>query len=367
MITSCLLDAPPAAAQPILAAARPILATAPHWMGSQPPSHGTHGDGGARLHGGPPSRGAAPGHNSRAGSPDRASTQTGGLSVRVAMSTPGGSAYAGPSGDISSLSTATPSAAAPAASPSAATPAASPSAATPAATSSAVYVVTAVPVEEQGRTSPGSGGRSRQASAGGGELHTQAWAGRSGSAARHPNRQAGPDRKGRANPHAAAPAAPRANRSAKPAAEGRPQGHPGTRSSTAPAAPPAGSARTGSDGGRGAGGNASGGLALFVTRPERLFGINLSPLAPVATGSPGPSTSSPGPALVLPPDPFHLPFFLPRGWEGDTLQAATKLKVPLALLAAMAVFALVQALVDRRDPKLSEAPERPGEDSVGFE
>lgn len=302
MVTGCLLiDAPPAAAQPIVVTAQPLLSAPPHWTGSQPPSHGTRGDGAARPHGasghGPPSRQAPrhgplsreawpPSHPAApsshhaptrptppAGSPGM-TTQAGGLSPQSATSPPAGT------------------------------------------------------VEERGRTSPGAGGRSRQGRGGSGELRIQAWAGRSDRGAGNPNRPAGP------KPHVSA--------------------HPGA------------------NGGRGADGKgaAAAGLLQLVTRPERLFGMNVSPLAPVApvaSGRPGPSSTSAGPAMVMPPNPFRLPFFLPRGWEGDTVQAATKLKVPLALLAAMVVFALVQALVDRRDPKLSEAPERPGEDSVGFE
>jgi hypothetical protein len=54
------------------------------------------------------------------------------------------------------------------------------------------------------------------------------------------------------------------------------------------------------------------------------------------------------------------------GWKGLSLKAATSLKVPIAFGAAVALFMLLQALVDRRDPKLSKAPERGDEDTLGF-
>jgi hypothetical protein len=53
-------------------------------------------------------------------------------------------------------------------------------------------------------------------------------------------------------------------------------------------------------------------------------------------------------------------------WRGPSMQAATKLSIPILFGAAVAVFALLQALVDRRDPKLSRAPERGDDDTVGF-
>jgi hypothetical protein len=58
--------------------------------------------------------------------------------------------------------------------------------------------------------------------------------------------------------------------------------------------------------------------------------------------------------------------FLGTGWAGESLQAATRLKVPIALLLAVGLFFLVQSLIDRRDPKVSRAPEHPRDDSVEF-
>jgi hypothetical protein len=53
-------------------------------------------------------------------------------------------------------------------------------------------------------------------------------------------------------------------------------------------------------------------------------------------------------------------------WHGLSLQAVTHLTVPILFAAAVALFVLLQALVDRRDPKVSRAPERGDEETVGF-
>jgi hypothetical protein len=55
------------------------------------------------------------------------------------------------------------------------------------------------------------------------------------------------------------------------------------------------------------------------------------------------------------------------GWKGVSLRAATNLKVPILFGVVVALFVLVQALIDRRDPKMSRAPERNDEDTVGFQ
>lgn len=54
-------------------------------------------------------------------------------------------------------------------------------------------------------------------------------------------------------------------------------------------------------------------------------------------------------------------------WKGLSLQAATNLKVPIAFALAVALFVALQALIDRRDPKISRAPEHGDDDTVGFE
>lgn len=76
-----------------------------------------------------------------------------------------------------------------------------------------------------------------------------------------------------------------------------------------------------------------------------------------------PRASAPGSAKDL----YNVPMVLAAGpWRGLSMQAATKLSVPILFGAAVALFALLQALVDRRDPKLSRAPERGDDDTVGF-
>jgi hypothetical protein len=54
------------------------------------------------------------------------------------------------------------------------------------------------------------------------------------------------------------------------------------------------------------------------------------------------------------------------GWAGLSTRAATDLKIPIAFGVVVGLFLLVQALIDRRDPKLSRAPERGDEETVGF-
>jgi hypothetical protein len=47
-------------------------------------------------------------------------------------------------------------------------------------------------------------------------------------------------------------------------------------------------------------------------------------------------------------------------------RAATRLYLPVGLLAVTAGVLLVQAHLAKRDPKLSRAPTRPDDDAVGF-
>jgi hypothetical protein len=65
---------------------------------------------------------------------------------------------------------------------------------------------------------------------------------------------------------------------------------------------------------------------------------------------------------------MHEPLVLSSGsWHGVSMAAATRLGVPIAFGLLVGVFALGQALIDRRDPKLVNAPARIDEDSVPFE
>jgi hypothetical protein len=54
------------------------------------------------------------------------------------------------------------------------------------------------------------------------------------------------------------------------------------------------------------------------------------------------------------------------GWAGVSLKAATSLRIPIAFALVVALFVFVQALVDRRDPKVFRAPVRGDDDSVRF-
>ena len=81
---------------------------------------------------------------------------------------------------------------------------------------------------------------------------------------------------------------------------------------------------------------------------------NKPSLAPPAPTSTGPSVLD---------EPMQL---ATGGWQGISLQAATSLRIPILFGAAVLLFVLLQALVDRRDPKMTRAPERGEDDSMGF-
>lgn len=82
---------------------------------------------------------------------------------------------------------------------------------------------------------------------------------------------------------------------------------------------------------------------------------------PVAVPSPAPAAAS------LPGAIDNEPMILSSGgWQGISLQAAVDLRIPMLFGAAVLLFVLLQALVDRRDPKVSRAPERGDDDTVGF-
>jgi hypothetical protein len=73
------------------------------------------------------------------------------------------------------------------------------------------------------------------------------------------------------------------------------------------------------------------------------------------------------PRPVAPAGIYNEPMVLAAGpWQGVSMQAATRLSIPILFGAAVALFILLQALVDRRDPKVSRAPERGDDDAVKF-
>jgi hypothetical protein len=100
-------------------------------------------------------------------------------------------------------------------------------------------------------------------------------------------------------------------------------------------------------------------LAFVLPTPGRGFGV----LGGVAL--------TPGGLLPFPLNEHEfarLPgFFLHGGWADESLRATSKLRLPLSFLFAATIFILVQALIDRRDPKVVRAPEHQTDDSVGFE
>jgi len=53
-------------------------------------------------------------------------------------------------------------------------------------------------------------------------------------------------------------------------------------------------------------------------------------------------------------------------WGVLSLKAATRWSIPVLFELAIAGFVLLQALVDRRDPKLVKAPQRSDDDTMEF-
>jgi hypothetical protein len=100
--------------------------------------------------------------------------------------------------------------------------------------------------------------------------------------------------------------------------------------------------------------------------------------APVTTSAPAHSVASPAgarpPVHSLHSGPREGPLAASPGaaeaasvWSAGGIGATTVLTVPIALGGLVAVFMVVQWLIDRRDPRLAEAPTLREENSVGFE
>ncbi len=110
-------------------------------------------------------------------------------------------------------------------------------------------------------------------------------------------------------------------------------------------------------------------VVLTAAYPTPTLAVSPAPEAPLATTETGhPARHSGAPAA-----PRHSvagisgePVQIAAGKWGVSLSAATRLSVPIAFGVAVAIFVLLQALVDQRDPKLSRAPERGDDDTVGF-
>ena len=102
-------------------------------------------------------------------------------------------------------------------------------------------------------------------------------------------------------------------------------------------------------------------VATVATTPVAQPPSHPAVLVKAALNPPNPSAAKPGPTFL------HEPLQLATGgWSGVSLKTATDLRVPALFSAAVLLFVLLQALVDRRDPKMSRAPERGEDDTVGF-
>jgi hypothetical protein len=106
--------------------------------------------------------------------------------------------------------------------------------------------------------------------------------------------------------------------------------------------------------------------------------VSLTPISPASAAPPvartsGHSHRDAAPALAttvpaLEREVAGPAVITPGGlWSGGPLQGATILSLPMALGVLLIGFIVLQWLVDRRDPKLVEAPARKDDDSLGFE
>lgn len=94
-----------------------------------------------------------------------------------------------------------------------------------------------------------------------------------------------------------------------------------------------------------------------------------------ASGTSGSGLGAPAPLVGAQPEGLRQrplaanPVAVDTGsvWSAGGLGATTVLTVPVALGGLVAAFMVVQWLIDRRDPRLTEAPARMEENSVGFE
>jgi len=91
---------------------------------------------------------------------------------------------------------------------------------------------------------------------------------------------------------------------------------------------------------------------------------------PPPTGTPSAVPAQPpagGTERAVPPERILEPMVEAGGpWKGPSLKAASGLTIPIAFGFAVGLFLVLQALIDRRDPKVARAPERSRDDTVGF-
>lgn len=72
--------------------------------------------------------------------------------------------------------------------------------------------------------------------------------------------------------------------------------------------------------------------------------------------------------MIAPKGNYDEPMLRATGaWQGVSVRAATQLSIPVYFSGIVLLFILVQAMVDRRDPKVSLAPERGDDDTLGFD
>ena len=112
---------------------------------------------------------------------------------------------------------------------------------------------------------------------------------------------------------------------------------------------------------------AAGGAGGPTADPGRPAGTAPTTAAATPTAPRATVKQTPKARTSILPEIMNGSFSLATGeWDRLSLSASTDLKVPMLFGAAVGLFVLLQFLVDRRDPKLSSAPERGDDDSVGF-
>jgi hypothetical protein len=106
--------------------------------------------------------------------------------------------------------------------------------------------------------------------------------------------------------------------------------------------------------------------AAATVGPAVLSVPSVATLGPVPTVSAGHLPRA-GRAPAAPRGLFNVPLGLASGlWPVGSFQAATRLSIPILFGVIVALFVLVQGFIGRRDPKLTRAPERGEDDTVGF-
>jgi hypothetical protein len=107
-------------------------------------------------------------------------------------------------------------------------------------------------------------------------------------------------------------------------------------------------------------------VLTLATLPPYYLPPPVATPAAVPAGHPAGAPAG-GTERAVPPERIPEPMVEAGGpWKGPSLKAASGLTIPIAFGFAVGLFLVLQALIDRRDPKVAKAPERSRDDTVGF-